>query len=153
MDAPLLKKKIQETQMKGPRNTTEQEYFWAKESFEIKSPFLGLVQTRLCRFQLLEKSMNNFYRAFNPFHVFNCRKRMDIVKMISSQFKGWYQLNTKRVLKFPHFFPASLQEKTADISMKLVPSFKVNLNFPLIYKDIGNTTLRSLISGNAHLFS
>ena len=33
--------------------------------------------------------------------------------------KGWSQLHHQPVLKFPHFFPASLQAKTAEIS-KLV---------------------------------
>ena len=41
------------------------------------------------------------------------------LKMICSQFKGWNQRNHQPVLKFPHFFPASLQAKTAEIS-KLV---------------------------------
>ena len=41
------------------------------------------------------------------------------LKMSCSWFKGWNQLNHQPVLKFPHFFPASLQEKTAGIS-KLV---------------------------------
>ena len=41
------------------------------------------------------------------------------LKMSCSLFKGWNQLNHHPVLKFPHFFPASLQAKTVGIS-KLV---------------------------------
>ena len=42
-----------------------------------------------------------------------------ILKMTCTQFKGWNQLYHQPVLKFSHFFPASLQAKTAGIS-KLV---------------------------------
>ena len=41
------------------------------------------------------------------------------VKIFCFYFKGWNQLNHQPVLKFPHFFPASLQAKTVRIS-KLV---------------------------------
>ena len=39
--------------------------------------------------------------------------------MSCSSFRGWNQLNHQPDLKFPHFFTASLQAKTAGIS-KLV---------------------------------
>ena len=52
-----------------------------------------------------------------------------LVKMTFSKFKGWNQLNHQPGLKFPYFFPASLQAKTAGISkwlmIRLVPSFKL----------------------------
>jgi len=42
-----------------------------------------------------------------------------MLKMSCSWFKRWNQLNHQPVLKFPHFFTASLQAKTSGIS-KLV---------------------------------
>jgi len=46
--------------------------------------------------------------------------------MFCSYFKGWNQLNHQPVLKFPHFFPASLQAKTAGIS-KLVDDEAISI--------------------------
>ena len=46
--------------------------------------------------------------------------------MTFSQFKGWNQLNHQLVLKFPHFFPASQQAKTAGIS-KLVDDKAISI--------------------------
>ena len=42
-----------------------------------------------------------------------------VCKDVLFQLKNWNQLNHQPVLKLPHFFPASLQAKTAGIS-KLV---------------------------------
>ena len=55
------------------------------------------------------------------------------LKISCFYFKGWNQLNHHPVLKFPHFFTASLQAKTAGIS-KLVDAealsvFKIKTNY------------------------
>ena len=56
-------------------------------------------------------------------------------------------------LKFPHFFPASLQEKTAAISkllmIRLVPSFKLKIKY--LYKHLQDMFLSNIFNEN-HIY-
>ena len=81
------------------------------ETFHIKSWHFALKRT--------SRFSHTFFDRFYVIWCFWSKRCCKYVKVSCSKFKGWNQLNHQPVLKLPHFFPGSLQAKTAGIS-KLV---------------------------------
>ena len=59
-------------------------------------------------------------------YTVNSMSTVFTIKIICFQFKGWNQLHHQPDLKFPLFFPASLQAKTAGISKSVDVKADVN---------------------------
>ena len=91
--------------------------FWKEEDWKFNSSFCQVI--------------------FSEFMIFTDRLRFCskwlTLKIFHFKFKGWNQCYHHPVLKFPHFFHASLQTKTAGISklmmVRLILSFKLKIKY------------------------
>ena len=96
----------------------------------------------MVQWQALWRRCRHYYSALKPRtlpkqempeNMQLSRNQTDKLKIFSFQFKGLDQSYHQPVLKFPHFFPASLPAKTAGISkllmIRLVTYFKLKTKY------------------------